>query len=78
MSETRFEAERKEILKRYRNLIRAIKPTTDAERKQIRKALNLAIDAHKNTRRKEAIHTFIIRLRLPEFQPKKSVWEPLR
>ncbi len=53
MSETRFEAERKEILKRYRNLIRAIKPTTDAERKQIRKALNLAIDAHKNTRRKD-------------------------
>lgn len=52
MPATVFEAERKEIIKRYRYLIRAVRPLSEADRKQLRKALNLAIDAHKNTRRK--------------------------
>jgi len=45
--------ERTEILRRYRNLLRLLPDDVVQEDKHlIRKALNLAMDAHKNTRRK--------------------------
>lgn len=47
------EKERKEILNRYKGLLRDCRDnTTKADKKQIRKAFNLAVDAHKNMRRK--------------------------
>jgi len=47
------EQEQKEILNRYRNLLRACADKTDKEDKKfIRKAFNLAVDAHKDMRRK--------------------------
>ena len=48
-----LEKEKQEILKRYRGLLRAGKKIrTDQEKKLIRKALTVAIDAHKDMRRK--------------------------
>lgn len=47
------EQEQKEILNRYRNLLRACADKTDKEDKRfIRKAFNLAVDAHQDMRRK--------------------------
>lgn len=47
------EAEKKEILKRYRALLRACKPNIEkSERKLIRKAFDIALEAHKDMRRK--------------------------
>ncbi len=47
------EEEKKEILKRYRRLLSACRPTIKAEdRKRIRKAFNFALKAHENHRRK--------------------------
>ena len=49
----REELERKEILKRYKALLRSIKhPLTSAQTKQIRAAFDLALGAHKDMRRK--------------------------
>ena len=45
------EAEKKEILKRYRNLLKACKPTKQGE-KQIRLAFDTALEAHSEMRRK--------------------------
>jgi guanosine-3',5'-bis(diphosphate) 3'-pyrophosphohydrolase len=48
-----IESEKKEILKRYRALLRAVKPgLSDDDKKQIRAAFNMALDAHKDMRRK--------------------------
>ncbi len=48
-----LEAEKKEILKRYRALLRACKPTLQKGDKQmIRKAFNMALDSHSEMRRK--------------------------
>jgi GTP pyrophosphokinase len=48
-----LEAERKEILRRYRSLIKDCKRNlTPEDKKQIRKAFNLALEAHKDMRRK--------------------------
>jgi GTP diphosphokinase / guanosine-3',5'-bis(diphosphate) 3'-diphosphatase len=45
--------ERKEILKRYRHLLRAVGPRCNAgDKKQIRMAFEMALEAHKNMRRK--------------------------
>ncbi len=53
MTEIDEEAEKKEILLRYRNLLRVCKPHTTREDKLlIRKAFNLALEAHKDMRRK--------------------------
>jgi GTP pyrophosphokinase len=53
MQERNEEKERQEIIKRYRSLLKACKPNTNAEdKKQIRKAFNLALEAHKDMRRK--------------------------
>lgn len=53
MLEIKAEKERAEILKRYRNLLRICKPHTSQEDKRlIRKAFNLAVEAHKDMRRK--------------------------
>jgi guanosine-3',5'-bis(diphosphate) 3'-pyrophosphohydrolase len=53
MQEKNEEKERLEIIKRYRNLLKVCKPNTNAEdKKQIRKAFNLALEAHKDMRRK--------------------------
>jgi len=44
--------EEKEILNKYRNLLRSCSDKTDKEdKKNIRKAFNLAVDAHKDMRR---------------------------
>lgn len=48
-----LEAEKKEILRRYSTLLRSLGDKADRqERLQIRKAFNLALDAHKDMRRK--------------------------
>jgi GTP pyrophosphokinase len=46
------EAEKKEILKRYRGLLKVYKPKTPEDRKKVRKAFNVAMDAHRDMRRK--------------------------
>ncbi|MBN2729637.1 MAG: bifunctional (p)ppGpp synthetase/guanosine-3',5'-bis(diphosphate) 3'-pyrophosphohydrolase [Bacteroidales bacterium] len=47
------EQERKELLKRYRNLLKVSKPYIDLkDKKLIRKAFNLAAEAHKGMRRR--------------------------
>ena len=47
------QTERSEILKRYRALLRAAKKASDdADKKLIRTAFNMAMDAHKEMRRK--------------------------
>ena len=49
----KIEKENKEILNKYRALLRACKNKTNAkDKKDIRKAFNLAMDAHKGIRRK--------------------------
>ena len=46
------EIEKKEIIKRYRNLLKVCKPTTDKDDKRlIRKAFHFAAEAHKDMRR---------------------------
>lgn len=53
MQEFDLEKEREEIIKRYRNLLKVCKPNTNSEdKKAIRKAFNLAVEAHKDMRRK--------------------------
>ncbi|NTW33105.1 MAG: bifunctional (p)ppGpp synthetase/guanosine-3',5'-bis(diphosphate) 3'-pyrophosphohydrolase [Bacteroidetes bacterium] len=53
MQDIKIEKERKEIIKRYRSLLKACKPNTSIEdKKLIRKAFNLAVEAHKDMRRK--------------------------
>lgn len=53
MVESREEVERKEILRRYRALLRACKPfIKKGDKKQLRAAFDLALDAHKDMRRK--------------------------
>jgi guanosine-3',5'-bis(diphosphate) 3'-pyrophosphohydrolase len=53
MNEAALELEKKEILKRYRGLLRACKRTLEKGDKQlIRKAFDLALEAHKDMRRK--------------------------
>ncbi|WP_345244624.1 bifunctional (p)ppGpp synthetase/guanosine-3',5'-bis(diphosphate) 3'-pyrophosphohydrolase [Nibrella saemangeumensis] len=48
-----LEQERREILKRYRRLLRAAKPLLkDNDAKLIKKAFNTSLDAHKNMRRR--------------------------
>ncbi|MEQ1734085.1 MAG: RelA/SpoT family protein [Bacteroidia bacterium] len=48
-----LEAEKKEILRRYRTLLKSIRRKVDPkEKKDIRKAFELAVDAHKEMRRK--------------------------
>ncbi len=46
------EAEKKEILKRYRNLLKAYKPKQPQDKQLTRKAFNMAVEAHKDMRRK--------------------------
>jgi GTP pyrophosphokinase len=46
------EAEKKEILKRYRGLLRVYKPKTPEDKKQVRRAFDVAVNAHKDMRRK--------------------------
>lgn len=53
MYEPNPDIEKKEILKRYRNLLRVWSTPKDLEDKRmVRKAFNLAVDAHKDMRRK--------------------------
>lgn len=53
MEEIDFAREREEILKAYKGLLRASKDTRDKdETRMIRKAFNVAVDAHKDMRRK--------------------------
>src|SRR5437879_2389127 len=48
-----LEAEKKEIIKRYRALLRACKPTLQkGDKRFIRKAFDLSLEAHKDMRRK--------------------------
>ena len=53
MIEIDVEGEKKEIQKRYRALLKACKPTMEkGDKRQIRQAFELSVDAHKNMRRK--------------------------
>ena len=53
MSEIDIEVENKEIVKRYKALLRSCNDDiTREDKKLIRKAFNLAVDAHKDVRRK--------------------------
>jgi GTP diphosphokinase / guanosine-3',5'-bis(diphosphate) 3'-diphosphatase len=53
MQEFDPELEKKEILNRYRDLLKVCKPrTSNQDKQQIRKAFNLALEAHKDMRRK--------------------------
>ena len=48
-----LEAEKKEILKRYRALLRACKSTLQkGDKRMIRKAFDMALESHKDMRRK--------------------------
>ena len=47
-----LESESTEILKRYRNLLRLWKPRNPEDRKIVRKAFRLALEAHKDMRRR--------------------------
>jgi GTP diphosphokinase / guanosine-3',5'-bis(diphosphate) 3'-diphosphatase len=46
------QAEKKEILKLYRNLLKVYKPKQPSDRRLARKAFNMAVEAHKDMRRK--------------------------
>ena len=46
------EGEKREILKRYRNLLRLWKPRNPEDKKNVRKAFKMALEAHKDMRRK--------------------------
>lgn len=46
------EVEKREILKHYRNLLRLWKPRNPVDRKVVRKAFKMALEAHKDMRRK--------------------------
>ncbi len=46
------EVEKREILKRYRNLLRLWKPRNPVDKKVVRKAFKMALEAHKDMRRK--------------------------
>ena len=53
MEEINLEQEKKEILNKYKSLLRACADRTSKEdKKEIRKAFNLAVEAHKTQRRK--------------------------
>jgi GTP diphosphokinase / guanosine-3',5'-bis(diphosphate) 3'-diphosphatase len=53
LSQVQLETERKEILSKYKGLLRAAtRSKTTADRKRIRKAFDIALDAHKDMRRK--------------------------
>ena len=46
------EVEKQEIIKRYRNLLRVWKPRNPEDKKSVRKAFKMALEAHKDMRRK--------------------------
>jgi len=46
------EVEKREILKRYRNLLRLWKPRNPVDKNNVRKAFKMALEAHKDMRRK--------------------------
>ncbi len=46
------EVEKQEIIKRYRNLLRVWKPRNPVDKKSVRKAFRMALEAHKDMRRK--------------------------
>ncbi len=46
------EVEKREILKRYKNLLRIWKPRNPVDKKVVRKAFKMALEAHKDMRRK--------------------------
>mgnify|MGYP002630985308 CR=1 FL=1 len=53
MDETTLEAEKKEIINRYRQLLRvSLNTREEGDGKEIRKAFDMSLDAHKNMRRK--------------------------
>jgi len=60
-----LEKENKEIQSRYKDLISNTYRTLDEEQnKVIRKAFDIALDAHKDQRRKTGSPTFITQLKL--------------
>ncbi len=52
MHQLESEIEKREILKRYRNLLHLWKPRNPGDRKLVRKAFRMALEAHKDMRRK--------------------------
>lgn len=51
MLQNDIQAEKKEILKRYRNLLTVWKSKSPEDKKLVRKAFNMAVEAHKDMRR---------------------------
>ena len=71
VAKSKEEKENTEILNRYRALLRSIEGKTEREdKKLIRKAFNLAVDAHKNVRRKsgEPFHEATLKARIASKQ----------
>lgn len=63
MIEIDLEEENKAIAREYKELLRISYQTlTDADKKLIRKAFDVAVDAHKDQRRKSGKPIFSIRL----------------
>jgi len=52
MYQQNSEVEKREILKRYRNLLRVWKPKNQKDRQIVRKAFKMALEAHRDMRRK--------------------------
>ena len=52
MNQSNAGIEKQEILKRYRNLLRVWKPKNQKDREIVRKAFKMALDAHRDMRRK--------------------------
>ena len=46
------EQEKQAILNRYRSLLRVWRPPSSKHKKEVRKAFNLAVEAHKDMRRR--------------------------
>ena len=51
MLQNDIQGEKKEILKRYGNLLRTWKSKSSEDKKLVRKAFNMAVEAHKDMRR---------------------------
>jgi guanosine-3',5'-bis(diphosphate) 3'-pyrophosphohydrolase len=76
MIEIDIEKENKAIAQEYKELLRISYQTlTPADKKLIRKAFDVAVDAHKEQRRKSVRRISFILLQLQKLLPQKLVWE---
>ena len=73
-----LEKERKEILNAFRGLLRTHKNRSREDTEMIRKAFDVAVDAHKEMRRKSGEPYITIQSPLHEFVQKKWDWGQLQ